>query len=176
MKQVWAPWRMNYIKNADETLGCIFCDKPGKPKVKDNESYILYRGKHSFVMMNIYPYLNGHLLIAPYLHIANFEDLPAIVSHELTNLTQYSLAALRKTLTPEGFNVGMNLGRVAGAGVESHVHQHIVPRWSGDNNFMPVLSETRVMPEHLNQTYKKLLPHFRRKPFSRSIQKRKGRS
>ena len=173
MKRVWAPWRMNYIKNADMTPGCIFCDKPGKTRSRDRENYIFYRGQRAFVMMNIYPYLNGHLLIAPYLHVSSLEDLPATVSHELTDLTRHSLMVLRTSLTPDGFNVGMNLGRVAGAGVESHVHLHIVPRWNGDNNFMPVLAETRVMPEHLTQTYDKLLPYFRRKPFMPLAQNRK---
>ena len=161
---------MSYIKNADATPGCIFCDKPGRSRSKDKESYIFYRGKRVFVMMNIFPYANGHLLIAPYLHVPSFEDLPATVSHDLTDLTRHSLTVLRTVLGPDGFNVGMNLGRVAGAGVESHVHMHIVPRWSGDNNFMPVLAETRVMPEHLKATYHKLLPYFRRHPFKPSAQ------
>ncbi len=166
MKRIWAPWRMNYIKNADATPGCIFCDKPSIPPSKDRTQYIFYRGPRAFVMMNIYPYANGHLLIAPYLHAPSLEELPAVVSHELMDLTQKSLTVLRTAIAPEGFNVGMNLGRVAGAGVESHVHLHIVPRWNGDNNFMPVLADTRMMPEHLTVTYKKLLPHFRRKPFA----------
>ena len=174
MKRLWAPWRMNYIKNADATPGCIFCDKPGMSQSKDKASYIFYRGQHAFVMMNIYPYANGHLLIAPYLHVPSLEDLPATVSHDMTDLTRHSLAVLRAVLAPDGFNVGMNLGRVAGAGVESHVHLHIVPRWSGDNNFMPVLAETRVMPEHLKATYDKLLPYFRRKPFTSLSQTRKA--
>ena len=124
-------------------------------------------------MMNIYPYANGHLLIAPYRHVPSLEDLPAIVSHDLTDLTRHSLRILRATLAPDGFNVGINLGRVAGAGVEAHVHIHIVPRWNGDHNFMPVLAETRVMPEHLNATYDKLLPRFRQKPFTPATRTRK---
>ncbi len=115
MKRLWAPWRMNYIKNADATPGCIFCDKPGMSQSEDKASYIFYRGQHAFVMMNIYPYANGHLLIAPYLHVPSLEDLPATVSHDMTDLTRHSLAVLRAVLAPDGFNVGMNLGRVAGA-------------------------------------------------------------
>ncbi len=174
MKQIWAPWRMNYIKNADTTLDCIFCEKQKMSRTNDRASYIVHRGQRAFVMMNIYPYANGHLLIAPYLHVPSLEDLPMIVSHDLTDLTRYSLTVLRDTLAPDGFNVGMNLGRVAGAGVESHVHLHIVPRWNGDTNFMPVLSETRVMPEHLTVTYNRLLPYFRRKPFTTLPRTRKA--
>ncbi|MBQ28136.1 MAG: HIT family hydrolase [Nitrospiraceae bacterium] len=173
MKQIWAPWRMNYIKSADTAPSCIFCDKPGMSRSRDKESYIFHRGQRAFVMMNIYPYANGHLLIAPYLHLPSLEDLPAIVSHDLMDLTRHSLAVLRATLAPDGFNVGMNLGHAAGAGVKSHVHLHIVPRWKGDSNFMPILAETLVVPEHLNTTYNKLLPYFRRKPFMPSPKTRK---
>ena len=157
---LWAPWRMAYIKRADRPKGCIFCVKPTQRR--DLANLILYRGRLGFVIMNLFPYNSGHLLITPYLHAASLEALPDEIALELIALTNLSLKVLRATLKPEGFNVGLNLGRVAGAGIEGHVHVHLVPRWNGDTNFMPLFAETRVMPEHLEATYRKLRAAFER--------------
>lgn len=157
MKQLWAPWRMPYLK-IGRSKGCIFC---AKPRQKDDRSnLILFRGRRVFVMMNLYPYSNGHLLITPYRHAGSFErlDLPTLT--DLMRAAQQSIKVLRKVFKPDAFNLGVNQGREAGAGIESHVHLHIVPRWNGDTNFMPVLSDTRVIPEHLESSYDKLLPLF----------------
>ena len=141
------------------TVFCIFCDKPKESA--DKENYILYRGKSSFVIMNIYPYNNAHLMVSPYKHIPSLSKLQREDLIDLTLLTQTSLQILENAFRAEGFNVGINIGKAAGAGFADHVHIHIVPRWNSDTNFMPVLSETRVMPEHLNSTYEKLIPYFK---------------
>lgn len=158
MKQIWAPWRMEYILSEKEE-GCIFCNKPKEDQ--DKKNYILHRGRTSFVMMNLYPYISGHLMIAPYRHTP---DTTALSQDELTELmaiTNKSIEVLKKAISPEGFNVGMNLGKVAGAGIEEHVHIHVVPRWAADTNFMPVFTDTRVIPEGLDETYEKLAPLFK---------------
>lgn len=157
---LWAPWRMAYIKRADRPAGCIFCVKPRQRR--DAANLLLHRGRLGFVMMNLFPYNSGHLLIAPYAHESSLEMLPEETALELIALTNLSLKVLRTTVRPEGFNVGLNLGRVAGAGIEGHVHFHLVPRWNGDTNFMPLFAETRVMPEHLDATYRKLRAAFQR--------------
>lgn len=158
MKVLWAPWRMAYIKNARKPARCIFCVKPRERR--DAANLLLHRGKHGLVMMNLFPYNSGHLLIAPYLHVKSLEQLPDDVALDLMKLTKLSLRVLRAEMKPEGFNIGLNLGRVAGAGIEKHVHLHIVPRWNGDTNFMPLFGEVRVMPEHLQATYRKLKARF----------------
>lgn len=158
MKVLWAPWRMAYIKGAHKPRGCIFCLKPRERR--DPGNHLLYRGRHAFTIMNLFPYNSGHLLVAPYAHVDSLEKLPEEAAMDLLRLTNLSLRVLRVELRPEGFNVGMNLGRVAGAGIDAHVHLHIVPRWNGDTNFMPLLGETRVMPEHLDATYRKLRKRF----------------
>jgi ATP adenylyltransferase len=158
MKTLWAPWRMSYFQTPQKN-SCIFCDKPKESA--DKENYILYRGKSSFVIMNIYPYNNAHLMVSPYKHIPSLSKLQREDLIDLTLLTQTSLQILENAFRAEGFNVGINIGKAAGAGFADHVHIHIVPRWNSDTNFMPVLSETRVMPEHLNSTYEKLIPYFR---------------
>lgn len=158
MKTLWAPWRMSYFQTPQKN-SCIFCDKPKESA--DKENYILYRGKSSFVIMNIYPYNNAHLMVSPYKHIPSLSKLQREDLIDLTLLTQTSLQILENAFRAEGFNVGINIGKAAGAGFADHVHIHIVPRWNGDTNFMPVLSETKVMPEHLNSTYEKLIPYFK---------------
>jgi ATP adenylyltransferase len=158
MKVLWAPWRMAYIKNARKPAACIFCVKPRERR--DAANLLLHRGRHGLVMMNLFPYNSGHLLIAPYLHVRSLEQLPDEVSLDLMKLIQLSLRVLRAEMKPEGFNIGLNLGRVAGAGIERHVHFHIVPRWNGDTNFMPLFGEVRVMPEYLETTYRKLKTRF----------------
>jgi len=160
MKVIWAPWRMAYIKHARKPARCIFCVKARERR--DAVNLLLHRGRHGFVMMNLFPYNSGHLMVAPYAHVKSPESLPADAALDLIRLTNLSLRALRAAIRPEGFNVGMNLGRVSGAGLDAHVHLHIVPRWNGDTNFMPLFSETRVIPEHLRETYRKLRARFRR--------------
>ncbi|HUE75505.1 MAG TPA: HIT domain-containing protein [Chloroflexota bacterium] len=135
--------------------GCIFCEKPHEDR--DRENYILARGIESFVLLNAYPYGNGHLMVVPYAHLATLEDLPTSTLTELMELTRTSIASLRRVMAPDGFNVGMNIGHAAGAGIADHVHLHVVPRWNGDTNFMPVLAETRLIPEMLTSTYDKLI-------------------
>jgi len=163
MKQLWAPWRMGFIlqnqqNKSTRSADCIFCSKPKERQ--DRKSYVLYRGEHVFVMLNIYPYNNGHLLVSPYLHVKNLAQLDRTILTDLMHTTQQSVNALEAAVSPDGFNVGINLGKAAGAGIEDHLHIHIVPRWAGDTSYMPVLSEVRVIPEHLNATYEILLPHF----------------
>jgi ATP adenylyltransferase len=137
---------------------CIFC--PEGNDEGDAERLILYRGRLSVVMMNRFPYNNGHLLVSPWTHTPSLEGLSSEELLDLMKTLGRSLGVLRKTMTPDGFNVGLNLGTVAGAGVEAHVHFHVVPRWNGDTNFMTVFADVRVIPEHLQETYRRLLPHF----------------
>ncbi len=157
MEQIWAPWRIKYIQ-MEKTEGCILCDKPGENN--DALNYILYRGDKSFVMLNSYPYNPGHLMIAPYRHIANLEELTDEECNEHFKIVGRSIKMLRQVFNPAGFNIGINVGRVAGAGIDDHFHTHIVPRWQGDTNFMPVVSDIRVIPEALAETYEKLRGKF----------------
>lgn len=147
---------MTYIQRADEQPECIFCTKAQADPADDAANLILHRGKLAFAMMNLYPYNSGHLLVAPYAHKGSLEYLPARTLAEIMALTQKCERAIRAALHPDGFNLGINEGKVAGAGFADHVHLHIVPRWNGDTNFMPVLAEVKVMPELLQQTYAKL--------------------
>lgn len=158
MKQLWAPWRIGYIKG-EKPPGCIFCDKPKEKK--DRANLILAKGKQGFVMMNLYPYNNGHLMVTPYQHTNALEDLSDETLQELMRFTKKSLAALRKAFKPEGINVGLNLGKAAGAGIDDHLHFHVVPRWGGDTNFITVVSGVRVVPEDLGETYRQLKPYFK---------------
>lgn len=158
MKVLWAPWRMHYIKDTRKPSACIFCLETALRD--DAVRLVLHRGRHGFVIMNRYPYNSGHLLVAPYAHVKDLESLPADCALDLIRLTNLSIRVLRDTIGPEGFNVGLNLGQVSGAGIEAHVHVHIVPRWNGDTNFMSILTETRVIPEHLRATYRKLRKAF----------------
>lgn len=153
MKVLWAPWRMEYIL-AEKTDGCIFCDKPREEK--DKENHILYRAETCFVMLNIYPYNNGHLMVAPYRHLPDINKLSEKEQADLMATVGKSMEILTRALKPEGFNVGMNVGRISGAGVIDHLHIHIVPRWTADTNFMPVIGETKVIAQHLDTTYEQL--------------------
>ncbi len=157
MKQIWAPWRIEYIQ-MEKAEGCIFCEKPRQDK--DAENYILYRGEKNFVIMNSYPYTAGHLMVVPYRHLASLEGLSSEELHEHFDIVSLSIKVLRQVFRPEGFNLGMNIGKVAGAGIEGHVHTHIVPRWQGDVNFMPVMADVRVVPEALAETYRRLKEQF----------------
>ncbi len=158
--QLWAPWRMRYIKAGDksEGEGCIFCFKPQADK--DKENLILYRSSHNFVIMNLYPYNNGHLMVVPYQHAADLQPLPEETLLDFMQTTQKCLTVLHQTMKPDGYNMGINLGRVAGAGIDDHVHMHIVPRWNGDTNFMPVIADIKVMPEYISETYNLLKNEF----------------
>jgi ATP adenylyltransferase len=142
----------------EKPKGCILCDKPKENN--DGPNYILYRGEKNFVMMNNYPYNPGHLMVAPYRHIDSIEGMTDDELHEHFEIVRRSTGILRDVYCPGGFNLGLNLGRVAGAGIADHVHTHIVPRWQGDSNFMPVIAETKVLPEALSLTYQKLLGKF----------------
>jgi ATP adenylyltransferase len=159
MRQLWSPWRMDYI-TGEKPEGCIFCRLPGENA--DRENLILHRGQHCFVVMNRYPYINGHLMIAPYQPAASLAELSDAARDEMMALLTKCIEALDAAEQPDGHNVGMNLGRAAGAGIADHLHLHVVPRWVGDTNFMSVFCETRVICEALEQTYDKLKPHFDR--------------
>lgn len=156
MERLWAPWRLEYI-TGEKSDECIFC---AKPALDDDSALIVHRGERCFVMLNAFPYASGHVMVAPYEHTADLAGLDEAASLELISLTQDSLRAIRLTYRPDGFNVGANLGTVAGAGVADHVHMHVVPRWEGDTNFMPVLSEVRVLPESLQDTHRRLKEAF----------------
>jgi len=157
VKYIWAPWRIEYIEMA-KPEGCIFCDKP--KEARDEANYILYRGEKNFVMLNAYPYNPGHLLVAPYRHIANFEELTDEELGEHFQIVRRSVELLKRVFKPGGLNIGVNLGRVAGSGIDDHIHSHIVPRWGGDTNFMPALADTKVIPQALSETYRKLAGQF----------------
>ena len=158
MKQLWAPWRMEYVKS-EKSDECIFCSLPKANE--DTKNYILHRGQSAFIIMNIFPYNSAHVMESPFRHIGCLTAQNPDESKEMNSLALRTIEILRAVINPEGFNVGYNIGKAAGAGYDEHIHCHIVPRWTGDTNFMPVLAETKVHPEHLKTTYKKLLPHFK---------------
>jgi ATP adenylyltransferase len=158
MKYLWSPWRMDYILGKKQR-GCIFCKKPMEKK--DRENLILYQGRYAFVMMNRFPYNNGHLMVVPKRHCLDLDQLSDKEFQELFFLLSASTQVLKRSLRPHGFNIGMNIGRTGGAG-EEHIHLHIVPRWTGDTNFMPILGETKIVPEYLEKTYQKLHSAFKK--------------
>jgi len=153
MRQLWAPWRIDYILGP-KPGECIFCTMPSQDSDRDN--LILYRGKKNFIIMNRFPYNSGHLMIVPYFHTSSFQGLDTETLTELTLLTKASVDCMVEVMRPEGFNTGLNIGQAAGAGIKEHLHMHVVPRWVGDSNFMAVMEEIRVVPEHLLATYDKL--------------------
>ena len=159
-ERIWAPWRLEYVKDAskDSADECIFCAKPAEDD--DEANLIVHRGERCFVILNLYPYTNGHLMVAPYEHTASLPELDAETLAEMMALSQRAMRLLEDAYAPHGYNVGFNQGRVAGAGVEHHIHMHVVPRWGGDTNFMPVLADVRVMPQTLEQTYETLAGRF----------------
>jgi ATP adenylyltransferase len=157
-KQLWAPWRLEYIRQADEQPGCVFCNAVTGD---DEELLVVQRGKHALVLLNKFPYASGHLMVAPARHVGEFAELTADEAAEIHELTVASLEALRSAMAPHGFNVGWNLGQVAGGSIAAHLHEHVVPRWGGDTNFMPVLADVKVMPEHLAETRRTLVEHWR---------------
>lgn len=157
-KYLYAPWRLTYIKELiNRKKSCIFCEALKK---EDSDSYILLRGKKNFIIMNLYPYNPGHLMIAPYRHINNFEEAEKEESFEMIELAKVSIRILKEYFSPDGFNMGMNIGKSAGAGEVGHYHLHIVPRWEGDSNFMAVFSKTKVVSQQVEKLYKELLPFF----------------
>lgn len=151
MKYLWAPWRMTYIKEGTQPDRCLFCDLLQQADGPSN--LILHRGQHTFVVLNRYPYTNGHMMIVPFEHQDTLETLPVPTLNEMIALTSSAMAVLRKTYQPDGFNLGANIGEAAGAGVKEHIHIHVLPRWSGDTNFMATTAQTRVIPEGLDETY-----------------------
>jgi ATP adenylyltransferase len=152
MERIWAPWRIKYIlEGYKEKGGCLFCDVIASKD--DKQNHVLLRNELSFVMFNLFPYNNGHLMVAPYRHICNFEDLTSTEMAEIDMSIQAMVKIIKKIMKPEGFNIGLNLGKVAGAGFEGHLHYHIVPRWNGDTNFMPVIGDTKVLSESIDATY-----------------------
>ena len=161
MERIWSPWRMAYIQAAKEQGddgGCIFCDLPAEGD--DKRTMILARGELAFVTVNSFPYNPGHLMVAPFRHVGAFTSLEVAELADVDALVARSIRALEQEMEPHGYNLGMNLGRVAGAGIPDHVHWHLVPRWNGDTNFMPVVGQTRVLPELLEETYARLRPRF----------------
>src|SRR5215207_3828047 len=160
MEIKFTPWRMAYISSSDTPASdeCVLCVRGREAPAADN--LVLYRGTNWYALMNLYPYNTGHLMIVPYQHTADFAGLDAAVAGELFDLTRQSVAAITAAMKPHGFNIGMNLGSTAGAGIDEHLHMHIVPRWNGDANFMPIVGGTKLIPEALDQTYATLRPQF----------------
>lgn len=154
---LWAPWRMEYILGVKES-GCIFCTRINQENDRDN--LILFRAEKSFVIMNKYPYNNGHLMVVPYRHTSEFDSFSDAEKLEMMNLVSKSMNVLKKTVSPDGFNVGLNIGKIAGAGIDDHLHFHIVPRWVADTNFMPVVGQTKVISEGLGETWERLKEDF----------------
>ncbi len=154
MDYLWTPWRYAYVTQADKTPGCVFCEKL---KMKDDrEALIVHRGEHCYIVLNAYPYTSGHVMIVPYAHLDELQKLPAAAAAEMMALAQKVEGALRAVYHPEGINVGMNIGKAAGAGVAGHVHLHVLPRWTADSNFMAAVGETHILPEALETTYERL--------------------
>lgn len=154
-ERLWAPWRMQYVSSAHQKLdGCLFCNKANE--ACSAETMVLWRNEHALVMLNAFPYTNGHLMVAPIRHTADLNDLSDAEMLAVAQAVRECVNLLRKAFHPDGFNIGVNLGRAAGAGIEDHIHWHIVPRWNGDTNFMPVLADVRVIPDSLENTYHQL--------------------
>ena len=163
METLWSPWRYEYLNSSGTDQpppsACVFCDLHQNPD-DDESRFILRRASHNYVVLNLYPYISGHMLIIPYAHLGEFDSAPKETTDELMDLTKQCQTALREVYRPQGFNLGMNLGRSAGAGIADHIHMHIMPRWTGDTNFMSTVGETRVIPEDLPTTYRKLREKF----------------
>ncbi len=158
MKDLFSPWRSQYIetffRSGEDPSGCVFCSVQREGRDEDN--FILLRGSSAYALMNLYPYNSGHLMIVPYRHVGSLTDLTDAESAEVMSLLKKMMDALRTVLRPDGFNIGSNIGRIAGAGIDQHVHFHLVPRWNGDTNFMPVLADTKIVSQDMRETYTKL--------------------
>ena len=159
MDRLWSPWRYHYVSTVSPGDECIFCAKAREDR--DEENLVLHRGRLNYALLNLFPYTTGHLMITPYRHVAQLEDLTEDEAAELMQLTRLAVRCLREVYRPQGFNLGMNLGECAGAGIAGHLHMHVLPRWTGDANFMTTIAETRVMPEDLRETWRKLSAAFR---------------
>ena len=155
MERLWSPWRMEYLQGEEKPKGCVFCHK--LKENNDRENLVVYRGNRAAILMNLYPYNNGHLMVLPYEHVPTTETLSPETLSEMMELVNVSMIILRKAMNPNGFNIGINIGKASGAGIAEHVHVHIVPRWEGDTNFLQTCAQTRVIPELLPDTYDKLL-------------------
>jgi ATP adenylyltransferase len=155
-EQLWAPWRLKYIEGAGRAQGCIFCDFPQQGEAADQKNLIVHRGPHAYIILNAFPYSNGHLMVVPFRHTDSLDSYTDPEMLDVMRLTRLSRRLLIAAFKPDGFNLGVNMGRVAGAGIADHLHWHIVPRWTGDTNFMPVLAEVRVIPESLSVVYERL--------------------
>ncbi|SRR5579883_1105060 len=166
MDYLWTPWRYHYVTKVDEPVGCVFCEAAGDT-ARDQEHLVVYRGSHNFILLNRFPYTSGHVMIVPNEHVATLEDLPDETLVELIRLARLAEKHLRALYQPDGFNLGFNIGRSAGAGIAGHVHLHALPRWTGDTSFMTAVGETRVLPEDLNTTWEKLRRAFLGQPASR---------
>ena len=156
-ENLWAPWRLAYIKGEKEE-GCIFCNRLARDT--DEADYILHRGQRAFVILNAFPYANGHLMVVPFDHVSDLEALADETLAEMDRLLKRSIAALKQAFGPQGFNIGWNIGKCAGAGVAEHIHEHVVPRWQGDTNYMPVIASVSVIPDALANTWRALKEHF----------------
>jgi ATP adenylyltransferase len=154
MDYLWTPWRYAYVSGTTQTAGCVFCEAP---KEKDDaKARIVYRGKHCFVILNAFPYTPGHVMIVPYAHLDELQKLPVEAANEMIALSQRMESVLRELYRPDGINLGMNIGKAAGAGIAGHIHMHVLPRWVADANFVSVIGETRVLPETLDVTWKRM--------------------
>jgi len=158
MDRLWTPWRFEYLNTAESAPGCVFCQILDESR--DANNYVLYRGRKLFVILNLFPYTSGHLMVVPRRHLSFLADASPDELHAVMDMGRHCEDALRREYRPDGYNLGFNLGRAAGAGVEHHLHLHVVPRWVGDSNFVSVVGETRVLPEELPATYQRLLPYF----------------
>jgi ATP adenylyltransferase len=162
LQRLWSPWRSAYLDSGgpdSSNIGCVFCYLRDHSE-EDEGNYFLYRGAHNFVVLNLYPYISGHLMVVPYDHVSELDGASKDTSDEMMDLAKRSQTALRAAYNPEGFNLGMNLGKAAGAGIADHIHIHVMPRWAGDTNFMTTVAEARVLPEDLATTYQKLRARF----------------
>jgi ATP adenylyltransferase len=159
MEHLWTPWRSTYMKASRDPTRCIFCDALASSH-EDEKNLVVYRGQQNFIILNRYPYTSGHLMIAPYAHVSRLHDATQETLHESANLTRLAETVIEQAYHPDGLNLGMNLGRAAGAGIADHIHMHMLPRWNGDSNFMSSVAETRIIPESLTETYSKLKRGF----------------
>lgn len=159
MDYLWTPWRYTYVSSADRAPGCIFCELPKENN--DRKNFIVHRAQHCFIILNTFPYTSGHVMVVPYAHLDQLVKLPTEATHEMMDLSQKMEGKLREIYHAEGVNLGMNIGKCAGAGVAGHVHMHVLPRWTADANFMTVAGETRVLPESLETTYEKISKSLR---------------
>lgn len=163
-ERLYTPWRLNYVTTNHRKEGCVFCAMANDDPEQDRHNHLVYRSQTVFAVMNIYPYNTGHLMLLPYQHVATLAQVSPLTQVELIRLTSYFTELLAEVMRPDGFNVGLNIGRAAGAGIDNHLHIHIVPRWSGDSNFMAVVGETRVLPETLESTYDRLVKRLAERP------------